>query len=440
MNGLDPSTSAIAIVGMVCRVPGAAHPEIFWRNLCGAVESISRFTDEELLAAGVSPELLADPRHVRACGVPAGVDDFDARFFGFSRRDAEMMDPQHRQFLKCAWEAMEDAGYTPGGGDRRAGVFAGAGMNTHVFRLPHAEEDYLPSLSGYRLMLSNDKDFLCSRVAYKLGLRGPAVTIQTACSTSLVAVHMACQSLLLGECDMALAGGVSLRSPARSGYLYEDGLVFSPDGHCRAFDAEARGTVPSGGLGIVVLKRLDTALAAGDLIRAVIRGSAVNNDGSDRVAFTAPNVEAQADVIAEALSVAEVGPESISYVEAHGTGTPLGDPVEISALTQAFRRSTDRTQYCAVGSVKTNLGHLDAAAGVAGLIKTVLALQHHRIPPSLHLRAPNPQIDFAHSPFYVNRVLAQWPQPAHGVRRAGVSSFGMGGTNAHVIVEEAKGS
>ncbi|MCL6588800.1 MAG: amino acid adenylation domain-containing protein [Firmicutes bacterium] len=426
-------TPGVAVIGLAGRFPGASNIHEFWDNLCNGVESITRFSDAELLAAGVSPDLLDHPQFVKAWGALAGIEKFDAAFFGYNPNEAVVLDPQQRLFLEEAWHALENAGYVAEKYQGRIGVFAGAGMNTYLRNL----QDSSGALADdYQVMISNDKDFLATRTAYKLNLEGPGITVQTACSTSLVAVHLACQSLMNGECDLALAGGVSIRLPQNSGYLYQEGMILSPDGHCRAFDRAARGTVGGNGIGVVVLKRLDDALADHDNIYAVIKGSAVNNDGAMKVGFTAPRVDGQAKVIAEAQARAGAGPETINYIEAHGTGTPLGDPIEIAALTQAFRAKTGQKSFCAIGSVKTNVGHLDAAAGVTGLIKTVLALYYRRIPPSLGFISPNPKIDFENSPFYVNTRLAEWPQN-NGPRRAGVSSFGIGGTNAHVILEES---
>ncbi len=425
----------IAIVGMSGRFPGARDIDEFWQNLCEGVESISFFTEEELLQAGASAEEVKEPNYVRARGVLGDVDLFDADFFGFYPREAELLDPQHRLFLECAWSALEDAGHDPERFDGLVGVFAGVSMNTYLLSFLSSRRGFLTSAEGYQLGIGNDKDFLATRVSYKLNLRGPSVVIQSACSTSLVAVHLACQSLLNYECDMALAGGASISLPEKRGYHYQEGMILSPDGHCRAFDAEARGTVSGNGVGIVVLKRLADALKDGDHIYAVIKGSACNNDGSMRVGFTAPGVEGQTEVIATAQAVAGVDPETISYIETHGTGTNLGDPIEIAALTQVFREKTEKRGFCALGSVKTNIGHLDAAAGVASLIKTALALEHKMIPPSLHFERPNPRIGLQDSPFYVNNRLQEWKRGST-LRRAGVSSFGIGGTNAHVILEE----
>jgi acyl transferase domain-containing protein len=433
----DESTgSEIAVVGRAGRFPGASDLEAFWRNLAAGVESITFFTPEELRAAGVPEEILRDPVYVPARGVVAGADGFDAPLFAMSPREARITDPQHRLFLECAWEALEDAGCDPARFPGLIGVFAGASFSRYMLAV-HADPELGGTVDPFQLTVANDKDFLATRVSYKLGLEGPAFTVQTACSTSLVAVHLACQALLNGECDLALAGGVSVPWPQENGYLWTEGMVLSPDGHCRAFDESGQGTVAGNGAGIVVLRRLEDALEAGDAIRAVIRGSAINNDGSRKVGYTAPRVEGQAKAIRSAQIVAEVDARDISYVEAHGTGTPLGDPIEVAALTRAFRVTTQDTGFCALGSVKTNIGHLDAAAGVAGLIKTVLALEHRQIPPSLHCETPSPRIDFAGSPFFVNRELRDWETEDGAPRLAGVSSFGIGGTNAHVLLEEA---
>ncbi|WP_437280885.1 beta-ketoacyl synthase N-terminal-like domain-containing protein [Sorangium sp. So ce375] len=433
----SPIDDGIAIIGMSGRFPGAKDVDELWRNVRDGVESISFFSDEELLAAGVDAALLRDPGYVRAKGVLADIELFDAALFGVSPTEAQMMDPQHRLFLEHAFEAMESAGYS---GERYGGataVYAGCGASsTYFLKNIHENEEIRGRMSEYQLFLANGGDFLATRVSYKLGLRGPSVAVQTACSTSLVAVCMACHGLLTYQCDMALAGGAAVSVPQRSGYLYQEGMILSPDGHCRAFDAKARGTVGGSGVGVVVLKRLSDAIEAGDTIHAVIKGSAINNDGASKVGYTAPSVEGQAEAIAQAIEAAEVSPETIGYVEAHGTGTALGDPIEIAALTRAFRAGTRRKGFCAVGSLKPNIGHLDAAAGVAGLIKAVQALKHKELPPMLHFESPNPAIDFAASPFYINAQRSSW-RAGDAPRRAGVSSFGMGGTNAHVVLEEA---
>jgi len=432
---VSDAVESIAVIGMAGRFPGARNIDEFWQNLRDGRETITRFSDEELLASGVSPELINNPAYVKAGGILENLDIFDAAFFGFTPREAEMTDPQQRIFLQEAWKALEDAGYDPETYPRLIGVYAGVGMNGYLYNL-YSNPGLIELFGIFQTLLGNDKDFLSTRVSYKLNLRGPSVTVQTACSTSLVAVHMACQSLLYYQCDIALAGGVSVSVPQKAGYLYQEGGILSPDGHCRAFDARAQGFVGGSGVGVVVLKRLTEAVADGDHIYAVIKGSAINNDGSLKVGFTAPSVRGQESVIAAAQALAGVEAETISYVEAHGTGTALGDPVEIAALTEVFRASTAARGFCAVGSVKTNIGHLDAAAGVSGLIKTVLALEHRELPPSLHYERPNPEIDFASSPFYVNATLSEWPA-GRTPRRAGVSSLGLGGTNAHVILEEA---
>ncbi len=432
---VEQNGSEIAIIGIAGRFPGAKNVDEFWQNLQNGVESISFFTDEELLAYGLDAATLHNPKFVKARAVLEDVELFDAAFFGFNPREAEITDPQHRLFLECAYTALEDAGYDSENYQGSIGVYAGASLSRYLLNII-LNEDIIGSIDNHQLAIAGDKDYLTTRVSYKLNLEGPSFTVQTACSTSLVAVHLATQSLLNGECDIALAGGVSISASRKAGYLYKEGGIGSPDGHCRAFDAQAQGTVGGEGVGIVVLKRLEDALADGDTIHALIKGSAINNDGSLKVSYTAPRIDGQAKVIRTAQVLADVEPETITYIEAHGTGTTLGDPIEIAALTQAFRASTEKKGFCAIGSVKTNIGHLDAAAGVTGLIKTVLALKHQQIPPSLHFQEPSPQIDFANSPFYVNTKLAQWK--TNGIpRRAGVSSFGIGGTNAHVILEEA---
>jgi acyl transferase domain-containing protein/acyl carrier protein len=428
-------TPDIAVVGMSGRFPGAPDLAAFWRLLSEGAETITFFSDDELRADGVPEALLQDPEYVKAGSVLEGIDRFDAAFFGISPREAESMDPQHRLFLECAWHALEDAGYTPEGFDGAVGVYAGCARSTywdHVNRFP----DFVNKVGFLQVMIGNEKDYLTTHASYKLNLKGPSVCVQSSCSTSLVAISQACQALRAGQCDLALAGGACVRVPDRRGYHYLAGGIFSPDGHCRVFDADARGMIFGNGIGLVVLRRLGDALKAGDPVRAVIKGVGLNNDGSGKGSYTAPSVEGQAAAIAAALKAAGASPETISYVEAHGTGTVVGDPVEVTALTRAFRQGTDRAGYCALGSVKTNFGHLDHAAGVAGFMKTVLALEHRQIPPSLHFRRPNPAIDFEAGPFYVNTELADW-QPKGGPRRAGVSSFSIGGTNAHVVLEEA---
>ena len=427
--------SDIAIISMAGRFPHAPHLDDFWRNLRDGRESVVQLSDEELLAAGVDAAMLQNPDYVKSGVFLDDYDLFDNSFFGLTPREAALIDPQQRVFLECAWEALEAAGYDAARYAGAIGVFAGVSISTYLINL-FSNRSELGTVSTFQLLMSNDKDFLPTRVSYKLDLHGPSVTVQTACSTSLVAVHLACQSLLNGESDMALAGGASIPIPQRRGYLYQEGNINSPDGHCRAFDADAQGTIGGSGVGVVLLKRLADALDDGDTIHAVIKGSAVNNDGAMKVGYTAPSVEGQAKVVAEALSIAGVDPDTVTYIEAHGTGTTLGDPIEIAALQKVFAARTTKKNFCGIGSVKTNIGHLDTAAGVAGLIKTVLALRHKELPPSLHFTRPNSKIDFANSPFYVNASLRAW-ENGETPRRAGVSSFGIGGTNAHVVLEEA---
>ncbi|MCU0491961.1 MAG: SDR family NAD(P)-dependent oxidoreductase [Chloroflexaceae bacterium] len=428
--GLD-----IAIVGMAGRFPGADNLDAFWRNLCDGVESISFFSDDELKAAGVPSTEFNAPNYVRAAPVLNNIDLFDADFFGYTPLEAKTMDPQQRFLLECMWEALEHAGYDPAQFDEPIGVFAGARMSSYVVGL-YTDPVLAQPQNMLLVLLGNDISSLTTRISYKLNLRGPSTAVQSGCSTSLVAVHLACQSLLFGECRMALAGGVTINVPHTVGYLYEQGSMLSPDGHCHAFDAQAQGTVFGSGMGVVALKRLEDALADGDTIYAVIKGSATNNDGSFKASFTAPSVEGQSAVIIDALASSGIDAESISYIEAHATATALGDPIEVRALANAFRASTRKTGFCRIGTVKSNMGHLDAAAGMAGLLKTTLALMHQQIPPTLHFQQPNPEIDFANSPFVVNTELTPWERNGHP-RRAGISSFGFGGTNAHVILEEA---
>jgi len=426
----------IAVIGLASRLPGAPDSATFWENLRAGVESVSFFDDERLLAAGVRPETLADPRFVRAWAAVDDADLFDAHFFGYSAREATLLDPQHRLFLECAWRALEDAGHPPTGSAGDIGVYAGSSLSSYLLAnlLPGRGMDV--GTDGLELLIANDKDYLANRVSYKLDLGGPAVCVQSACSTSLVAVHLACQGLLNYDCDLALAGGVTVRFPQVRGYLYQEGMILSPDGHCRPFDAAARGTVSGSGVGVVVLRRLADALADGDRVDAVIRATAVNNDGAAKVGYTAPSVEGQARVISATLGLADIDAASIQAIEAHGTGTPLGDPIEIAALTRVFRRYSGEREFCAVSSVKSNIGHLDSAAGIASLIKAVLQLKHGELAPSINFRTPNPDIDFPSTPFYVNAELQPWKTNGDP-RRIGVSSFGFGGTNAHAILEEA---
>jgi len=508
ISAVDPSPSgplglnnvgdeSMAIIGMAGRFPGANSVSALWSNLCQGMEGIKFYTAEELELAGVSPELLSQPNYVKAMGVMDDVFGFDAAFFHVNNREAESMDPQQRIFLETAWTALEDAGYCPnpaidqeadtGVPQPRIAVFAGCGQNTYLSDYCALQFAHLSPAQRHSLMTVNEKDFLSSRISYKLNLRGPAVVVQTACSTSLVAVHMACEALKRGECDMALAGGVSLGMLRPTGYLYQEGMILSEDGHCKPFDEKASGTVRGQGSGAVVLKRLSAAIADGDLIYAVLKGSAINNDGSHKVSYSAPSAAGQVEVIRSALWAADVHPRTIGFVEAHGTGTSLGDPIEMSALTQAWREYTQEEQFALIGSIKSNVGHLDAAAGVVGLMKAALALQHNKIPPTLHFTKPNPQLDLEHTPFIINTACVPFPQQSQrgnkarlqllsGMttnsngstpqsdtgseseadddaydgdgsegdavaeslpRRAAVSSFGIGGTNAHAILEQA---
>jgi len=425
----------IAIIGMRGRFPGAPDLDTYWRNLAAGIESIDVLSQEDMRAAGVPDNISRLPGYVNASPVLGNVDEFDAEFFGFSARDASLTDPQHRLFLETCWEALEDAGYDPGTYPGAVGLFGGCEQSTYLYQL-YQNADALQYIDGMQLMVTNDKDHLCTQASYRLNLRGPSIVVQTTCSTSLVAVSLACESLHVGRCDMALAGGVTVRVPQRGGYFYTAGSILSPDGHCRPFDANAQGTIVGSGVGLVVLKRLADAVADRDNVRAVILGTGLNNDGSDKVGYTAPSFRGQAAAIRDAHAMSHVSVDSIGYVEAHGTGTILGDPIEVSALNDVFKAGTTRRGFCAIGSVKSNFGHLSCAAGVAGLIKTVLVLERGAIPPTVHYTSPNPAIDFASGPFYVTTRLQPWARNGTP-RRAGVSSFGVGGTNAHVVVEEA---
>src|SRR5579885_1076513 len=428
--------TAIAIIGMSGRFPGARDVDSFWQNIAAGKKSIRFFSDEELREAGVDPALLQDPNYVKAGTVIEDIDRFDALFFGYTPREAEVMDPQQRLFLECAWEALESAAYAPETYKGLVGFFAGSGFCSYLLNNLYPNPDVMEMAGKLQLSVGNERDALASSVSYKLNLKGPSIAVQTFCSTSLVAVHLGCQSLLNYECDIALAGGVAITIPQVTGYQYEDGGIVSPDGECRTFDANAQGSVMSNGLGVVALKRLEEALEDGDHIYAVIRGSATNNDGSVRVGYTAPGLDGQTEVIAEAISNAGVPVDTLNYIEAHGTATKLGDAVELAAMIKAFRLSTDKKQFCAIGSVKPNVGHLDRASGVTGLIKTSMALYHHLLPPRLNFAPASPDIDLENSPFYVNTKGTPWLSNG-APRRAGVSSFGVGGTNAHVVLEEA---
>ena len=436
-GGMEP----IAIVGMSLRVPGAKTLDQFWSNLRDGVESTTFFSDEELLAAGLSQQEIDHPDLVKAFGKLKDADLFDASFFELTPREAEILDPQHRQMLECSWEALENAGYAPGSSDNQRcgqiGLFGGIGFNSYLVHHLLDKKELIETLGGWQVTLGNDKDFALTRVAYKLNLCGPAVSLNTACSTSLVAVSMGCQSLLSNQCDMVIAGGCSIHLPQDQGYMFHRGGTLSADGRCRAFDIEADGTLDGNGAAMVVLKRYNDALEDGDTIQGVIRGFAFNNDGAVKVGYTAPSVEGQTAVILDAHHAAGVDGSDIGYVETHGTGTDLGDLVEITALKEAFAEVGCSASQCGLGSVKTNLGHLDTAAGTTSLIKTVLALKHEKIPPSLHFNQANPSLELENSPFYVNASLRDWPQIGSAPRRAGVSSFGIGGTNAHIVLEQA---
>jgi acyl transferase domain-containing protein len=427
--------NSIAVIGMKGRFPGADSVEKLWQNLQDGVESISTFSEAELQAAGVDPSYLNIPGYVNRGSVLEAVDQFDAAFFGYSARDAEMIDPQQRVFLECAWECLEDAGYDPDRYPGMIGVFAGSDQSSYLYQI-YSSVDLSAYGYGGMMAIGNEKDYLATQLSYKLNLRGPSLNVQTSCSTSLVTVCMACQSLVHGYCDMALAGGVAISVPQKKGYWYSPGGITSPDGHCRPFDAGGQGTIVGNGVGIVMLKRLSDALADGDRIEAVIKGFALNNDGSAKVGYTAPSIDGQSKVIGMAQQMGEVPPDTIGYIEAHGTATALGDPIELAALTKAFRRGTGKKQFCAIGSLKSNVGHMSSAAGIGGLIKGILAVKHGKIPKSLHYERPNPEINFAESPFFVPERLMDWPVNG-GPRRAGVSSFGVGGTNAHIVLEQA---
>lgn len=436
MTQPSPDGADIAIVGMAAHLPGARSVAEYWQNLCAGQRAIRRMSEAELLAAGESAQRVRRPDYVPYAAPLDGFEMFDAEFFGFGPKEAAILDPQHRRFLEVAWEALEDAGHPPERFDGPIGVFAGCGMGSYFYFNLCSNRDLVEDVGLFLLRhTGNDKDFLTTRLSHILDLKGPSLGVQTACSTSLVAVHLAAQSLLNGECDMALAGGVTIELPQGRGYLYKEGEILSPDGECHAFDHRAQGTVFGSGAGVVVLRRLSDALADGDHIWGVIKGSAVNNDGAAKAGYLAPSVDGQAAAVAEAQAVAGIPADTVDYVECHGTGTYLGDPIEVAALTQAFRETTQAVDFCRIGSVKTNIGHLDTAAGVASLIKATLAVYHGQMPPSLGYEAPNPAIGFEGSPFAVNDRLSDWPHRDHP-RRAGVNSLGVGGTNAHVVLEE----
>ena len=432
------SENDVAIIGMAAHFPGALDPSTYWSNLREGVESVRSIDEEQLIEAGVRRDVMRRPGYVRSAAVLDGVFDFDAEFFGLSPKEAAIMDPQHRHFLMTTWEAIEDAGHPPETFDGAIGVFAGSGMASYFAHNILSNRDLVREVGMFLLRhTGNDKDFLSTRASYLFDLTGPSINVQTACSTSLVATHLGVQHLLSGECDIALAGGVTIEIPHGRGYQYEEGEILSPDGHCRPFDHRSAGTVFGSGCGVVALRRLEDAVADGDRIYAVIKGTAVNNDGAQKVGYLAPSVDGQAACIAEALAVADVGADTVEYVECHGTGTPMGDPIEVAALSHAFRGSTDRTGYCRIGSVKSNIGHLDTAAGVASLIKVALSLQHREFPPSLNFERNNPSLALETSPFVVNSTLTEWTKALDTPRRAGVNSLGVGGTNAFAVLEEA---
>lgn len=439
-NLIKPSSSDIAIIGIAGRYPKAKTIKEFWENLVNGIEAISFFSDDELeIIPNSNPD--SELKFVKARGVLEDAEKFDAEFFGFNPKEASIMDPQHRVFLECCWNALEDSGYVPEKFNGSIGIFAGSSLNTYliynILSDRNKQEELANSyqIADYTTLTGNDNGFLTTKVAYKLGLKGPAINVQTACSTSLVAIGQAYQSLVTGQCDMALAGGVSISFPQKRGYYFVDGSIGSVDGHCKPFDADATGTVFSSGAGVVVLKRLDDAIRDGDSIYAVIKSVALNNDGSDKAGYMTPSIDGQTEVILKAQQIAGVNPETIKYIETHGTGTPVGDPIEVTALEKAFRISTDKKQFCGIGSVKSNVGHTDAAAGVTGFIKTALALKHRTIPPTLHFKKPNPRFNFSKSPFYVVDKLIRIEENSYPVRAA-VSAFGVGGTNAHAILEE----
>jgi len=432
------SLKDIAIIGMAGRFPGAKNIQEFWHNLTSGIESISRFSDEELITAGVDITSIGnDPNFVRAGGVLEDSEFFDAPFFGVNPKEAELMDPQGRVILECSWEALEDAGYDSETYTGAIAVYVGGSTsNTYFITNLYPNRHRIEAINSFQTLVNNEVDSLAMRISYKLNLKGPSVTVLSTCSSSLVAVYHACQSLLNHHCDMALAGAISLMLPQKRGYWHEEGGMNSRDGHCRPFDEQAQGTVFGNGVGIVVIKRLADALKDGDHVYAIIKGIAINNDGASKRGYASPSIDGQARVIAIAQKEAGVDPESISYVEAHGTATPVGDPIEVAALTQAFRLSTDKKEFCGLGSVKSNVGHLDTSSGVAALIKTALSLQHRLIPPTLHYSKRNPKLAIENTPFYVVDSLTEWKSDRLP-RRAGLNSFGVGGTNAHAVLEEA---
>ncbi|MFF1448606.1 beta-ketoacyl synthase N-terminal-like domain-containing protein [Streptomyces sp. NPDC058274] len=431
-DGLD---SAIAVVGMSGRFPGAPDLDAYWNNLADGVCSLTDFTEDELLADGADPQEIRGRDYVPTKGFLPDADRFDAELFGFNRTEATALDPQHRLLLQTAWTALEDAGYDPLDGPPRTGVYVGGAVTEHMLAA-QTDPRLAASIGALQVRILTDREFLAPWVSYRLGLDGPSLTVQTACSTSLTAVHLAVQALLLGECDAALAGGVAVDTVRKRGYVHYQGGIFSPDGRCRPFDEQAGGTVPGNGAGVVVLRRLSDALADGDRVRAVIRGTAVTNDGATKVGFTAPGVDQQTAAIVEAWAAAGLDPADAQYLETHGTATQLGDRIEMAAATAAFKGAMG-SRSIGIGSVKSNLGHLDAAAGVAAFIKSVLMLEHETLVPTVGATRPHPDLGFEDSPFYVVDRTAPWTRPERGPRRAGVSSVGIGGTNVHVVLEQA---
>nr|BFE78746.1 hypothetical protein GCM10020093_013470 [Planobispora longispora] len=417
-------------------MPGAPDVPSFWRNLIDGVESVRFYTREEQAALGVPDYLLDDPNFVRAASIADDYGALDAAFFGMSPREAQVRDPQQRMFLELSHSALEDAGYDPARYPGAIGVYGAIGSDEYQWMFIRRDRKTHASVGNLAIYTGNHSDYLSTFVSYKLDLRGPSLTLHTACSSSLVAIHVACEALRSGECDTALSGGVSIEMPPEWGYQYHQDGIYAPDGHCRAFDASAAGTIWGGGGGVAVLKRLSDALADGDHIRAIVVGNAINNDGATKMGFSAPSVEGQAVAVSQALDLAGVDPRTVTYVEAHGTGTSLGDPIEVAALSSVFSRDTDETGWCGIGSVKTNIGHLGPAAGIAGFIKTVLSIEHGMIPPNLNYERPNPRIGFGENPFHVVSALTKW-ETGDLPRRAGVSSFGIGGTNAHAVLEQA---
>ncbi|MBT7672394.1 MAG: polyketide synthase, partial [Proteobacteria bacterium] len=433
----DDNQNAIAIIGMSVRLPGASNLADYWDMLLNGKDAIHFFTENELKAAGVPPGQINDPNFIASRGYLAGVDEFDASFFGISPREAALMDPQHRVLMEVAWHAFEHSGYDPDQWDGDCSIFTSAGMNTYLPFNIFTNPGLVNEVGGFQLSIYNDKDFVPTRIAYALNTKGPAIDIGTACSSSLVGTHLACQHLLSYQSDLALVGGVTVHLPQETGDLVEAGSAYSPDGHCRPFDASPSGLVDGNGAVAIILKRLDDAVQDRDTIHAVIKGSAINNDGSEKVGYSAPSIQGQTQVIFEAQALAQITADQISYVEAHGTATPLGDPIEVAGLTQAFRETTDDTQFCGLGSVKSNIGHVDKAAGLAGLVKTVLGLKHEVMPPTANFKSPNPRLKIEETPFFVVAQPQPWERSDNIPRIAAISSFGVGGTNAHAIISES---